>query len=185
MFPRHTICLLSFALVPVAIACGPNEGTNDTGVTLVDEDGTDRTDASADPTDTDGIDTGGTDTGGADEDTGSADTGSVDTQTPDTPRSDTAGSGGDGGGGGGSGRTGLEGYCDHYVDCGGTYYADAEECVQASIDHWGECRRDELDTFGNCMMELSCDEWGNPDAYNPSSTPCADEWSAIGNASCE
>ncbi len=125
---------------------------------------------------TDGADTGIT------ADAGGTDT-AGDASSPDVGSTDTGGS--DGTGGGSSGRTGLEGYCDHYVDCGGTYYADADACIDASIDYWGECRRDELDTFGDCMMDLSCDEWGNPDAYNPANTPCADEWSAVGDATCE
>lgn len=86
----------------------------------------------------------------------------------------------------GSGLQGLQGYCEYYFECGGTYYDDAQDCVDQSVDYWGECRRDELDDFGDCMLGLSCEEWGNPDAYNPSNTDCADEWSAISESpSCE
>jgi hypothetical protein len=130
------------------------------------------------------------DSGSAGDDTGSpevgpADSGSADVSTPDVASNNNAPDASGDGGGSSSGRDGLEGFCDHYVDCGGTYYADADACISASIDYWGECRRDELDAFGDCMMELSCDEWGNPDTYNPASTDCSDEWSEVRSASCE
>ncbi len=101
-----------------------------------------------------------------------------DATTPDATTADASE------GGGPSTRTGLEGFCDHYVDCGGTYYEDADACVDASIDHWGECRRAELDTFGDCMMQVDCDDW-NPDTYNPANTECSEEWSAVRQASCD
>jgi hypothetical protein len=78
--------------------------------------------------------------------------------------------------------TGLDGFCDHYIDCGGTYYANADACVDASVDYWGECARPDLDAFGDCMLELSCEEWGDPDAYNPSSTPCAEPYGELGSS---
>ncbi|MGM0555220.1 MAG: hypothetical protein ACQEVA_02480 [Myxococcota bacterium] len=122
-----------------------------------------------------GIDTGTNDAGGdsAEDDTGGGeDTG------------EQADSGGDSGGGGG--LQGLEGYCEYYFECGGSYYSDVDDCVTQSIDYWGECRRDELDAFGDCMLDLTCEEWGNPDAYNPSNTSCSEEWSAISESpSCE
>lgn len=105
-----------------------------------------------------------------------------DATTPDATTPDTAGD--DTGGEGPGGRTGLEGFCDHYVDCGGTYYSDADACIDASINYWGECRRDELDTFGDCMMNVDCDDW-NPDTYNPANTDCSEEWSAVRQASCD
>ena len=87
-------------------------------------------------------------------------------------------------GGGSTGRTGLEGFCDYYKECGGTYYATAQDCIDATLGYWGECRRSQLDAFGDCMMaEVECSEW-NPDVYNPANTPCADEWSAVQNAQC-
>ncbi|MFP4600566.1 MAG: hypothetical protein ACLFVJ_20090 [Persicimonas sp.] len=101
-----------------------------------------------------------------------------DATTPDAATADASEAGGS------STRTGLEGFCDHYVDCGGTYYEDADACIDASIDHWGECRRAELDAFGDCMMQVDCDDW-NPDTYNPANTECSEEWSAVSEASCD
>ncbi len=79
--------------------------------------------------------------------------------------------------------SGLEAYCDHYVDCGGTYYEDSQACVDASLNYWGECpsRRDALDAFGDCMLGIPCGDW-NPDSYNPASTECADAWQALGES---
>lgn len=85
--------------------------------------------------------------------------------------------------GGEQGRVGLEGFCDHYKDCGGTYYSDAQDCIDASINYWGECRRPELDDFGNCMMNVDCDDW-NPDTYNPAGTVCSEQWSDVTGADC-
>lgn len=85
---------------------------------------------------------------------------------------------------GGGGRTGLEGFCDYYIECGGSYYSDAQDCIDASLAYWGECRRPELDAFGDCMLaEFTCDSW-NPDTYNPSGGACGEEWAALGNAEC-
>ncbi|MCA9638341.1 MAG: hypothetical protein KC420_20065 [Myxococcales bacterium] len=79
------------------------------------------------------------------------------------------------------GETGLDAFCRRFVECGGTYYDDAQACIDASLDYWGSCpsRRDALDAFGSCMADLSCDEW-SPDVYNPNSTPCAEEWGDLG-----
>lgn len=81
-------------------------------------------------------------------------------------------------------RTGLEGNCDRYVECGGSYYDSAQACIDASLNYWTECRRPELDAFGECMAGLSCDEWGDPDAYNPANTPCVDAWQDLNEADC-
>jgi hypothetical protein len=84
------------------------------------------------------------------------------------------------------GETGLDAFCRRYVECGGTFYADAQACIDESLGYWGECasRRAALDDFGACMSELSCRSW-SPDAYNPASTPCADQWDALGaSAAC-
>ncbi len=80
-------------------------------------------------------------------------------------------------------KSGLEAFCSHYVDCGGTYYEDEADCVDASLSYWGECpsRREALDVFGECMAEIPCDEW-NPDAYNPNNTVCAEQWQALGDS---
>jgi hypothetical protein len=81
------------------------------------------------------------------------------------------------------GETGIDSFCRRYVECGGTYYADEQACLDETFGYWGECpsRRAALDAFGACMSELDCSEW-NPDAYNPGSTPCAQQWSDL-NAS--
>ena len=81
-------------------------------------------------------------------------------------------------------RTGLAGYCDYYKECGGTYYATAQDCVDASIEYWGDCRQAALDIFGDCMMNIDCSEW-NPDAFNPAGTDCSGEWSDVQQASCD
>lgn len=80
-------------------------------------------------------------------------------------------------------QSGLEAFCSHYVDCGGTYYEDEAACIDASLSYWGECpsRRDAQDVFGECMAEIPCDEW-NPDAYNPNNTVCAEQWQALGDS---
>lgn len=79
------------------------------------------------------------------------------------------------------GETGLDAFCRRYVECGGTYYDGAQACIDESLGYWGECksRRDALDAFGECMSNLDCSEW-NPDAYNPGSTPCSQQWSDLG-----
>lgn len=78
------------------------------------------------------------------------------------------------------GETGIDSFCRRYVECGGTYYADEQACLDETFGYWGECpsRRAALDAFGGCMSELDCSEW-NPDAYNPGSTPCAEQWSDL------
>jgi hypothetical protein len=85
-------------------------------------------------------------------------------------------------GDGASPCSGLNGFCDHYKDCGGTWYTTAQDCIDASLDYWGDCRRPQLDAFGDCMCTVSCADWGDPDVYNPNDTPCADEWSAVESA---
>ncbi len=82
-------------------------------------------------------------------------------------------------------RTGLEANCDRYVECGGTYYESAQACIDATLDYWGDCYRPELDVFGDCMAALSCDDWGNPDGYIPSETPCAEQWEDVLAADCK
>jgi hypothetical protein len=79
------------------------------------------------------------------------------------------------------GESGLDAFCRRYVECGGTYYGDARVCIDESLNYWGECpsRRDALDAFGACMSEIECDDW-SPDAYNPNSTPCAEQWGDLG-----
>ena len=81
------------------------------------------------------------------------------------------------------GETGLDAFCRRYVECGGTFYADKQACIDASLDYWGSCasRRMALDAFGACMSEMACTDW-SPDAYNPGSTPCAQQWQDLGNS---
>ncbi|MDC0674357.1 hypothetical protein [Nannocystis radixulma] len=78
------------------------------------------------------------------------------------------------------GEDGMDAFCRRYKECGGTYYGDQQECLQATYDYWGDCpsRKAALDGFGECMSELDCSEW-NPDAYNPGSTPCAQQWGEV------
>lgn len=78
------------------------------------------------------------------------------------------------------GESGLEASCRRYRECGGTYYASAEACVTSSLEYWGECAtvRSALDAFGSCMALVPCEDY-SPDAYNPASTVCADQWAAL------
>lgn len=75
-------------------------------------------------------------------------------------------------------------YCAWYKTCGGIFYDTAEDCAAASIDYWGECRRPWLDAFGACMLAVSCEDWGDPDLYNPADTPCAAAYRDIEEAPC-
>jgi hypothetical protein len=81
------------------------------------------------------------------------------------------------------GEGGLEAFCRRYVECGGTYYADEQACIDASYDYWGDCatRAAALDEFGACMADIECTDW-SPDAYNPASTPCAEQWQGVGSS---
>jgi hypothetical protein len=78
------------------------------------------------------------------------------------------------------GETGLEAFCRRYVECGGTYYEDQQACIEESYGYWGSCpsRAAALDAFGACMSVVECADW-SPDAYNPASTPCAEEWQGV------
>ena len=84
-----------------------------------------------------------------------------------------------------SGPAGLDGYCERYKECGGIFYATAEDCVEATVDYWGDCPQMQaaLDAFGDCMIDIPCDDY-DPDSYNPASTDCAAEWSDINDADC-
>lgn len=75
------------------------------------------------------------------------------------------------------GESGQEAMCRRAIECGSTYFPDADACIDAGSDYWGTCasRQTALDAFGACMSEIPCDEY-NPDAYNPNSTPCAELW---------
>jgi len=81
------------------------------------------------------------------------------------------------------GEDGMDAFCRRYKECGGTYYADQQECLDATYDYWGDCpsRKTALDGFGACMSEIDCNDW-NPDSYNPNSTPCAEQWGEVGAA---
>lgn len=81
------------------------------------------------------------------------------------------------------GESGLDSFCRRYFECGGTYYGDQQECMDASTNYWGECAEvtEALDAFGGCMSELACDEY-DPDTYNPANTPCSDQWGEVQDA---
>jgi len=81
------------------------------------------------------------------------------------------------------GEDGMDAFCRRYVECGGTYYAGEQECLDATYDYWGMCptRKAALDEFGACMSEMECTDW-SPDAYNPGNTPCASEWDKVGSS---
>ncbi|MDP2310490.1 MAG: hypothetical protein Q8P18_31015 [Pseudomonadota bacterium] len=82
-------------------------------------------------------------------------------------------------------ETGLEAMCRRFFECGGGYYENEEECMQASYDYWGECRaaEDALNALGECVANVDCDDY-NPDSYNPSSVGCDDEWEDLGASDC-
>lgn len=139
---------------------------------------------------------GGSSSGGGEGSTGGAgSTTAATTGAATTAATDGGSSGGDGSSGGTTaagptdgpgvlpGETGLDAFCRRYVECGGTYYADAQACIDESLDYWGSCpsRRTALDAFGACMSEIACADW-NPDAYNPGSTPCAQQWGDLGQS---
>lgn len=73
------------------------------------------------------------------------------------------------------GETGLDSMCRRAIECGSTYYRDTQACIDAGIDYWGTCPEVTvaMDNFGACMSEIACEDY-DPDAYNPSRTPCAD-----------
>lgn len=81
------------------------------------------------------------------------------------------------------GESGIEAFCRRYVECGGTYYADQQDCLDATVGYWGECAEvtAALDDFGACMSDIACEDY-NPDAYNPASTVCAEQWGDVGSA---
>lgn len=81
------------------------------------------------------------------------------------------------------GEGGLEAFCRRFFECGGGYYSDEQDCIDASVNYWGECAEvtEALDGFGACMSEIECDDY-NPDTYNPASTPCSEQWSDVQSA---
>lgn len=81
------------------------------------------------------------------------------------------------------GESGIEAFCRRYVECGGTYYADQQDCLDATVGYWGDCAEvtAALDDFGACMADIACDDY-NPDAYNPANTVCAEQWGDVGSA---
>ncbi|MEM6292177.1 MAG: hypothetical protein AAGA54_12955 [Myxococcota bacterium] len=116
--------------------------------------------------------TGAPATTGAEETTGDVET------TGDTETSSGESSGGDvptSGPGVLPGETGQEAMCRRALECGGTYFPTAEECIDSGTDYWGSCPdvQAALDAFGACMAGLACDEY-NPDGYIPGNTPCGD-----------
>ncbi len=81
------------------------------------------------------------------------------------------------------GEGGLEAFCRRFFECGGAYYSDEQACIDASVNYWGECAEvtQALDGFGACMSEIECEDY-SPDAYNPASTPCSEQWSDVQSA---
>lgn len=143
-----------------------------------DSDGTDGTDGTATTAATDtGVDeTTGPTTGEPTAGTTAAETTAAETtSTSEPPPTD--------GPGVLPGEDGMQAFCRRYKECGGTYYGDQQECLDATYDYWGDCpsRKAALDEFGACMSELDCGEW-SPDAYNPNSTPCAEQWGGVQSA---
>jgi hypothetical protein len=138
------------------------------GTETVTDTATDPSASATDPSDTD-VDDGSSSGDPTPATTGSADTGSESTGGPTSGPGVLPGEGG------------LEAFCRRYVECGGTYYADEQACIDASYDYWGDCasRAAALDAFGACMAEIECSDW-SPDAYNPASTPCAEQWQGVG-----
>jgi hypothetical protein len=178
---RRTGALL---LSSLAFACAAEDGSDDDGaadtVTLGTSDGT------TDPND-DGSSAGddestatvasqesGADSGGASSGGGDSSEGEAESEGEGTTGGPTSGPGVL------PGETGLEAFCRRYVECGGTYYDGEQACIDASYDYWGDCpsRAAALDEFGACMSEIECTDW-SPDAYNPASTPCAEQWQGV------
>lgn len=81
------------------------------------------------------------------------------------------------------GEGGLDAFCRRFFECGGAYYSDEQDCIDASVGYWGECAEvtQALDDFGACMSEIPCDDY-NPDAYNPANTVCSEQWSDVQGA---
>ena len=170
---------LAAACLCTLLACAADDG-GDTGTSTSTAAGNTDAPATTGSTGPVGASTGETSTG----DTSSTETASSDGSTGDAPT--TAGESSTGpaptdGPGVLPGETGLDAFCRRYVECGGTYYQDAQACIDQSLGYWGECasRRAALDDFGACMSALACSEW-SPDAYNPASTPCARQWQDLG-----
>jgi hypothetical protein len=94
-------------------------------------------------------------------------------------------SGSTGGSDSGGAATGLEGFCERYFECGGSYYSDVQSCMDASLGFWGDCTeaRAALDAFGDCMITIPCEDY-DPDAYNPANTDCAEQWQDVQQSSC-
>ena len=186
--PSLRLVLTSAACIVSLAACGSDDvgddgTTGSTGATSMSSSASDSAtsgssstaDATSGPT-TDASDSATSDdtTSTSDDTTSTSDATGTATDDPTTSTSgDTTG----------VVQSGLEAFCSHYVDCGGTYYEDEADCVDASLSYWGECpsRREAQDVFGECMAEIPCDEW-NPDAYNPNNTVCAEQWQALGDS---
>ena len=184
---RPVLLIACIASLP---ACGGDDGGSGTANMTSDSDSsasdsTEGASTGANATDADATSstTGSDETGSTSATDGSSSTSedmTTSTTSPTTTEDPTATSSG---GETGVAPSGLEAFCSHYVDCGGTYYEDEEACINASLDYWGDCpsRREALDAFGECMTGIPCDEW-NPDTYNPASTDCAEEWQALGQS---
>lgn len=184
---RHTLGPLALLLCGLALACASDSGGDDGAAEDTTHASSDGTSAPMDDGSTAGDDASATvasqesgdDSGEASSEGGG--TSAADGESDGESTSDATTGGPTSGPGVLPGETGLEAFCRRYVECGGTYYADEQACIDASYDYWGDCpsRAMALDVFGACMSEIECTDW-SPDAYNPASTPCADQWQGVG-----
>lgn len=170
---------LFFSVIFMTLACGGSDTPDDTTAADTTIGTTSPSTTAADSSSSGGVDTsseGESSTQASDAES----TASSDTASTETSADESTGTGPTSGPGVLPGETGLDAFCRRYFECGGTYYADEQACIDASLDYWGECaaRRDAQDVFGACMSELECSDY-DPDAYNPASTPCAQEWSDL------
>lgn len=172
-------------LSPLACDDDPNDGgagTDATGETTGNPTGT-----SGDPTTTDAstttTETTATTDAGETTDDSSESSGGAETTSGTSDGESSTGEVPTSGPGVLPGEGGLEAFCRRFFECGGSYYSDEQDCIDASVDYWGECAEvtEALDGFGACMSEIACDDY-NPDAYNPASTPCSEQWSDVQSA---
>ncbi len=75
---------------------------------------------------------------------------------------------------------GFEAYCRHYIECGGTYWADEQICLDESYGYWGTCpsRLALLEALATCVEALTCEEF-SPNSTPPSNTPCGDYYDEL------
>lgn len=167
-------------IVPVAIsaclgllACGSEDsddgGSSSTGSSSTGSSGASSTGTSGSSSDAPMTDTGtsesptGSSEGPGDDGSTAAPTGGVDATTGETGGDTTLP----------PPDMGFDAYCRRYIECGGTYYTDEQDCLDESYQYWGTCpeRLALLEALGACVQGLTCEEFG-PNTNPPSSTPC-------------